>query len=126
MPKDSNDRRNYLSALEKLVYHPLLQCSLFEKYILELLAQHDGWITEATLFYELVPRGMVNMIYFTDLANKYDAYIEEMKLKHNLWTYIPKAKDENVILCTDEAKRFTYRSRWDRGYFKGPQIKKSS
>ena len=89
-------------AMGLLAHRDILAGSLLEQTLLNGLAV-NGWIAEGPLYVAFMPKNIFSGRTVTTLANAYDDWIELMKHKHSLWSFIPKDKNENVMLCTHAA-----------------------
>ena len=100
-------QKRYKAALRLLQYSPLLKAYPLELYMLECLERGLGSINESQVYNYIIPSGFHTKSYdeFAELADAYDEFIEEMKYKHKLWTFIPKNVKENVLLVTDKIKK---------------------
>lgn len=99
--------KRYMAALKLLEYSPLFNAYPLEIHLLDCLEKGLWSIYESQVYNYLFPKGFHTKCHddFVELADAYDDFIEEMKHKHNLWTFIPKDVRDNVLLVTDKAKR---------------------
>ena len=94
-------------ASNLLKYRPLLMTYPLELILLDQLDRDNGVLPEGLLYDVVFPLAFVSKsnLNFIKLADRYDAFIEEMKYKHTLWTFIPKSVKDNVLLTTEAGKK---------------------
>lgn len=99
MEKQEQKCAIYQKAICLIKPRPLFG-SILEEFMLRELNYMEGWLPEKYLYGRFMPLGQLSSNDVLDLADKYDGWVESMKAKHNLWSFIPKKRTEDVILCT--------------------------